>query len=221
MRHACPVQVRPDREVLGRAHAVEDREHLVLLDEPAGGLERAAGVVAVVQVRVLDRSPPDAAARVHVLEVRLGADRGAGPDDASPVSGVVPPIRISLALMPGAAAGRLPNAPGSATRATTAATPAGASHLLIRDPCSVSESLELGSLRRTRGSRRRGSPRPAAGRHGRPARCQVLEHVEHLLEVAGALLRRRRSCPETPTSIDLSPPSPAIRTVATRVSSAR
>ena len=58
------------------------------------------------------------------------------PEEASPVRGVVPPIRISLALTPGSAAGLLPNAPGSATSATAIDALASAIHLLMQRPLS-------------------------------------------------------------------------------------
>ena len=54
------------------ADAVEDGEHLVLLDELARERDRLRDVELVVQVLVVDFPAEDATLRVDVLEVRVG-----------------------------------------------------------------------------------------------------------------------------------------------------
>ena len=73
LRHLALVQVRLDRLVVRGADGVEDREDLVLLDEPPRLLDGLHGVVGVVVEAVVDLPPVHAALRVHVGEVRLRA----------------------------------------------------------------------------------------------------------------------------------------------------
>ena len=73
VRHPLRVQVVADREVVGGADRVEDREHAVLLDEAPCLLDGLRGVVCVVVEAVLDLPAVHAAARVDVVEVRPGA----------------------------------------------------------------------------------------------------------------------------------------------------
>ena len=73
LRHLLRVQVVAHREVVRRADRVEDRENLVLLDEPPRQLDRLRRVVRVVVVAVLDLPAVHAALRVDVVEVGPGA----------------------------------------------------------------------------------------------------------------------------------------------------
>ncbi len=73
LRHLRRVQERAHRQVVLGPERVEDREHAVLLDELTSRLHGLRGVVLVVDVLVGDLALVHAAARVHVLEVRLGA----------------------------------------------------------------------------------------------------------------------------------------------------
>src|SRR5439155_6652343 len=65
------VQVVADRDVVVGADRVEDREHVVLLDQLPGQHHRLRRVVRVVEVDVLDLPAVHAAVSVDVLEVRV------------------------------------------------------------------------------------------------------------------------------------------------------
>ena len=71
LRDSELVQVRADRERVLGSDAVEDREHLVVLDELPRLADGLGRVVRVVDVVVADRSAADSAAVVDVLEVRV------------------------------------------------------------------------------------------------------------------------------------------------------
>ena len=73
LRHLGLVEVRLDGLVVLRADGVEDREDPVLLHEPPRLLHGLRRVVRVVVEDVADLPSVDAATRVDVVEVRLGA----------------------------------------------------------------------------------------------------------------------------------------------------
>src|SRR5882724_3809984 len=77
LRHLAVVEIGADRERVLGADAVEDRQHLVLLDELARQGDRLRDVELVVEVLVDDLPAEDAALRVDVLEVsvRTAPDR--------------------------------------------------------------------------------------------------------------------------------------------------
>ena len=80
LRHLAVVEIGADRERVLGADAVEDREHVVLLDELARQRDRLRDVELVVEVLVVDLAAEDAAFRVDVLEVgvRTPPDRAVG-----------------------------------------------------------------------------------------------------------------------------------------------
>ena len=73
VRDLLLVGVVPDRQVVRRPERVEQREHLVLLDQPADVGHRALRLVAVVERDELDLAPVDATRCVLGLEARLGS----------------------------------------------------------------------------------------------------------------------------------------------------
>ena len=77
VRDLLLVRVVPDRQVVRRPERVEQREHLVLLDQAADVGHRALRLVAVVERDELDLAPVDAALGVLGREARLGARRDA------------------------------------------------------------------------------------------------------------------------------------------------
>ena len=97
----CAFRYVADREVVGGPDRVEDGDDLVLLDELPRELHRLRRVVGVVVVAVLELAPVDAALRVHVVEVGLGAGATDPNAAASPESGTVPPIRMLDGVTPG------------------------------------------------------------------------------------------------------------------------
>src|SRR5207302_4565314 len=73
LRDLAVVQVWADRQRVLRADAVEDREDVVLFDELSGQRDGLGDLELVVLVLVDDLAPEDAALRVDVLEVGVGA----------------------------------------------------------------------------------------------------------------------------------------------------
>jgi hypothetical protein len=77
--HALLVGVVPERQVVGRPDHVEQREHVVLLQQLLGVRLAPAGVVAVVLGHDRDVPPLDPALlRVQVLEEGVIANRDLG-----------------------------------------------------------------------------------------------------------------------------------------------
>ena len=75
LRHLRVVQQLPHREVVARPERAEYREDLFLLNESDRVVDRAARVVAVVEVRECELASEHAALVVDVLEVRVDPAR--------------------------------------------------------------------------------------------------------------------------------------------------
>src|SRR5262249_5618409 len=71
VRHLAGVEVLDHGQVRRCAQAVEDPEHAVLEHELVHHGGRLGRVVTVIEERVLDLAPVDAAVRVDVLEIRV------------------------------------------------------------------------------------------------------------------------------------------------------
>ena len=165
LRDLALVRVVPDRQVVRRAERVEQREDLLLLDQPAGVGDRALGLVAVVERDELDLAPVDAALGVLGREARLDArgdarvgrrrpaervgaaelDRRLG--DARRRRGALVPRRLR----------RRPHRP--ARTRSPAASPAPAAPARLTTACSP----PLRVLGRTRAPRRRSRPTTPVG----------------------------------------------------------